>query len=334
MISLDAARDLIRETLVACNTSAANAGAVAEALIGAELAGQIGHGLRRVPSYAAQARSGKVDGQACPTGEKTRPGTLRIDAGHGFAYPALDLALATLPQMARDQGVALAGVHRSHHAGVTGIFVERLAEAGLVGLMMVNSPPAMAPWGGKTPLFGTNPLAFAAPLPEGPPLVIDLSLSKVARGKIMAAQQKGEAIPEGWALDAAGAATSDPAAALQGSMVPMGDAKGAALALMVELLCAGLTGANYAYEASSFFEAEGTPPGTGQFLLAIDPAALGGPAAVGRIGEMAARIEGTEGARLPGRRRQARRAQILRDGIDADAALLDEIRALRDSGES
>ena len=327
LLSIDAARALVAGTLIRCNTAPENAALVADALVGAELVGQAGHGLRRLPSYGAQAASGKVDGHAVATAERTRPGVLAIDAANGFAYPALALALAALPEMARAQGIAVAGVRRSHHAGVTGLFVEELARQGLVAMMLVNTPAAIAPWGGARALYGTNPIAFAAPVPGAEPIVIDLSLSRVARGRIMAAGQKGEPIPEGWALDAEGNPTTDPAAALGGTMVPMGEAKGAALALMVELLAAGLTGANYAGDASSFFTADGPPPGTGQFLMVLDPEAMF-PGALERIGALGAAVEGEADARLPGRRRQALRARISAEGIALDAALAAEIDAL------
>jgi len=327
LLSVETAHALVVETLIRCNTSAGNAALAADALVGAELTGQSGHGLRRVPSYGAQAASGKVDGHAVPTAERTRPGVLTVDAANGFAYPALALAMDALPEMARTQGIAVAGVRRSHHAGVTGLFVEELARQGLVALMLVNTPAAIAPWGGARALFGTNPIAFAAPVPGAEPIVIDLSVSRVARGNIMAAGQKGEPIPEGWALDAEGEPTTDPAAALSGTMVPMGQAKGAALALMVELLAAGVTGANYAAQASSFFTAEGPPPGTGQFLMVLDPGAMF-PGALERIGALAAAVEGEADARLPGRRRQALRARIGAEGIALDAGLAAEIAAL------
>ncbi len=209
-----------------------------------------------------------------------------------------------------------------------GTVVERFADAGLIALMLANTPAAIAPWGGRTPLFGTNPIAFAAPLAGADPLVIDLSLSKVARGKIMAARQKGEPIPPDWACDSDGRPTTDAAAALAGTMVPIGDAKGTALALMVELLAAGLAGANFAYQATSFFDADGAPPGTGQVILAIDPALAGGEQAVERFAALAERIAGDAGARLPGRRRQALRVEAQSFGIVADAALVAEIEAI------
>ena len=327
-LSLRQTHDLIAAALIRSRTSAGNAASVATALVAAEAAGQGGHGLRRVVSYCAQAASGKVDGFAIPDLQRTAPGALSVDAGHGFAYPALDKVSDALPDMAREQGVALATVVRSHHCGVMGTLVEQFADAGLIALMLANTPGGIAPWGGKTPLFGTNPIAFAAPLSGARPIVIDLSLSKVARGKIMAAKQKGEPIPPGWACDRDGNPTTDAGEALAGTMVPIGDAKGTALALMVELLAAGLSGANFAYQANSFFDADGAPPGTGQFILAIDPARIGGAAATERFATLAARVAGDPGARLPGRRRQALRAEAQSQGILVDTALIAEIEAI------
>ncbi len=166
------------------------------------------------------------------------------------------------------------------------------------------------------------------PLPGQPPLVVDLSLSKIARGKVMAAKQKGEPIPEGWALDADGEPTTDPAAALAGTMLPAGEAKGAALALIIELLSAGLTGANYSSEASSLFDGEGPPPALGQWLLVMDPEAAGGSAALERIGSLVRSIIAEPGARLPGSDRLAARANAVVDGVRLDAYLLASLSKL------
>lgn len=327
-LTVEETGQLIVDALVASKTSPENARSVADALVGAELDGQAGHGLRRVPAYAAQARSGKANGLAVPRAERTRPGVVHINGDDGFAFPAMDLARQLLTEMTPKQGIAVAGIYRSHHAGVAGLAVEALAEKGLVALMFANSPAAMAPWGGNRALFGTDPIAFAVPLGDDLPIVVDVSLSKVARGKIMAAAQKGEPIPEGWALDSDGNPTTEAKAGLEGTMIPLGDAKGTALALMVELLCAGLTGANYGYQATTFFDDKGPPPGTGQTIIAIDPAAFGGAAVVARFAEMAQSISATEGARIPGRRRQELRERLMRDGISADSALIDQIRRI------
>jgi len=325
-ITLAQAEDLAAAALVCCRTAPGNARAVARALVAAEADGLKGHGLARLPTYAAQARAGKVDGFAVPAATRLRPGAALVDGANGFAFPALALAERLLPEMAKSCGIACAAITRSHHCGTAGHPVERLADAGLVALMFANTPAAIAPWGGAKALFGTNPIAFACPVAGGTPIVVDLSLSKVARGNILAAKQKGEAIPPGWALDAEGRPTTDPAAALAGTMLPLGDAKGTALALMVELLAAGLPGANYAAEASSFLDAEGPPPGTGQLIVALDADAFG--AARDRFAYLAAAVAAEPGARLPGSRRLAARAKVRRDGLAVSAALLAEIEAL------
>ncbi len=325
-LSLIEAEDLVAAALERCRTSPENARSVARALVAAEADGLSGHGLSRVASYAAQAKAGKVDGFATPSATRPRPAVLAVDAAHGFAYPALELAVRELPAVAREAGIAAAPIRRSHHAGAAGHPVERLAEAGLVAILLANTPAAIAPWGGDRALFGTNPIAFAAPRERGAPIVVDLSLSKVARGNILAAKQKGQPIPEGWAFDAQGRPTTDPDAALKGTMAPLGDAKGTALALMVELLAAGLTGATYAADASSFLDAQGPPPGTGQLLLAFDPAALGGGAE--RFEALAGAVQAQAGARLPGARRLDLRRRAQAEGIAVADATLAAIRAL------
>ncbi len=296
-----------------CRPEAAEA--VARALVAAEADGLKGHGLTRIPTYLAMLATGKVDGKAEPAAVQSAPGALLVDAAHGYAYPALDLALERLPAMARAAGIAAAAIRRSNHCGAAGHHVERLAGQGLVALFFANAPASIAPWGGLVPVFGTNPIAFAAPLPGREPVVVDLSVSKVARGNILAARQKGEPIPEGWALDKQGNPTTDAEAALAGTMLPMGDAKGAALAFMVEALAACLVGASLSIDASSLFDGEGPPPEIGQFLIAIDPAAFGGAAFGDRMARLAAAIEDQDGARLPGTRRLALRAKAAAEGI-------------------
>ncbi|WP_245615708.1 Ldh family oxidoreductase [Paenirhodobacter enshiensis] len=324
--SLDDIRRWTTETLISSKVRADNAASVAEALVAAEASGQGGHGLRRIPAYTAQARAGKVDGFATPVAETVRPGVLRIDAGLGFAYPALDLAVGKLPAMAREYGIAAASIFRSHHAGVMGLTVERLADQGLVALMVAHAPACMAPWGGRKPVFGTNPVAFAAPVIGEEPMVIDLALSKVARGKVMAARQKGEAIPDDWALDIDGQPTTDAARAMAGTMMPLGGAKGAALALMVETMATAMTGANFSTEASSLFDDKGPAPALGQMLIVIDPEATGGVRALSRIAALARTIEDEPGARLPGRRGQGLRAKALKEGIEIAPEVLAMIR--------
>ena len=322
-LTLAEAHDLVAAAMERNGANAQSAASVAKALVGAEADGLKGHGLSRVPTYAAQLRAKKVDGAATPIVTRPKPGVVAIDAAHGFAYPALDVAVAELPGVARENGIAAASIRRSHHCGAAGQPVEALAEAGLVAMLFANTPAAMAPHGGRTAVFGTNPIAFACPLPGRPAIVVDLSLSKVARGNVLAAKQRGEAIPDDWALDAEGRPTTDPVAALSGTMAPLGGAKGVALALMVELLAAGLTGSLFANEASSFLDDKGGPPGVGQLILAFDPAAFSANAPE-RFAVLAAAIEAQDGARLPGSRRVALRAKAKAEGlVVADAVLAD-----------
>ncbi|MGO6694423.1 Ldh family oxidoreductase [Rhizobium johnstonii] len=318
LLPVPEAERLVAQMLEKNRVSPDNAKSVAVALVAAETAGQSGHGLRRLSAYAAQAKAGKVDGFATPVSSASASAALRIDAGHGFAYPALDLAVRELPALAAKSGIAVAAIHRSHHAGVMGLTVERFAERGLVALMFANTPAAMSPWGGKTAVYGTNPIAFAAPLADDEPVVIDLAMSKVARGKIMAAHQKGVDIPDDWALDVDGRPTTNAGEALKGTMMPFGEAKGAALALMVEILAAGLTGANHSFESTSLFDDRGNPPGLGQMLIAIDPEATGGAGTASRLALLVTTMTADPEVRLPGRRSQSRRREALTTGIEVD----------------
>lgn len=325
-LSVAAATDLIAKALCASDVSPENALSVATALVAAEIDGQAGHGFSRVAAYAAQAASGKVSGHVSPLVTAPRTALLHVDAGNGFAFPAIDAAIDRLTALTPKTGIAGAMITKSHHAGQIGAHVERLANAGLIALMVANSPKAMAPWGGNAPLFGTNPIAFAAPRDGAAPLVIDLSLSKVARGKVMAANQRGEAIPDGWALDENGAPTTDAAAALKGSMIPAGDAKGAALALVVEILAASLTGANLSFEASSFFDAEGAPVGVGQMIIAIDAGVSSGFA--GKLKTLLGEISGQDGTRLPGESRFAKRQDAAANGLVIGAILHEKLQKI------
>jgi (2R)-3-sulfolactate dehydrogenase (NADP+) len=329
-VSAEDLERIVAEALIANRTSPANARSVAAALIAAEIDGQPGHGLSRVASYAAQARSGKVDGFATPRLERRRPGALMVDVASGFAYPAFDIAIAALPDAAREAGIAAVGFVRSHHFGVVGRHVERLAERGLVALAFGNTPGAMAAAGGRKAVFGTNPIAFAAPIPGGAPLVIDLALSEVARGRIMAAAQRGEPIPQGWAFDSEGGPTTDAKAALAGSLRPAGGAKGAALALMVEVLAVALTGANPSFRASSFFDGDGPAPGVGQLLIAIDPDAFGGrDLLAARLSAIAGEMLSDPGVRLPGAKRLARRSAFKCAGtVAVEEKALEQLKAL------
>lgn len=325
---------LMLDALTNSNTSEENARPVAHALLMAEVDGRKGHGFSRIPSYAGQALSGKVDGKASAEIAKELPGALTVDVKNGFFFPAFDMALPLAAEKARNNGIAAAGFMHSHHCGVLGHHVERAAEQGLIAMLVANSPEAMAPWGGNRRIYGTQPIAFGAPRTEGPPLMIDLALSQVARGNILTAKQAGKPIPEGWATDGQGRPTTDADVALtEGMLLPMGGAKGATLALLVEILAGPLTGAALSPEASSFFTADGPPPGVGQFLILIDPDAFAGrDHFLKRIETIMESIAEQEGARIPGSRRMALREKAEKEGLTVPANLVEEARALAGQG--
>ena len=330
-IALDALRALVADALTRAGASPAMAAATARALVLAEAQAMPSHGLSRVAQYAAQLRNGRVVGSAVPAVVKRRGGALVVDAGEGLAFPACDLAVAEAVAAAPAHGVVFAGVIRSHHAGVMVDHLRPVAAAGLVGLAFANSPAAMPAAGGRHPVFGTNPIAAVFPRRSGDPLLVDLSLSEVARGKVMVAARDGKPIPAGWALDADGNPTTDAKAALAGSMLPIGavsSPKGAMLALVVELLVTAVIGANFGFEASTFFVDEGNRPGIGQAFIVIDPDALAGrDRYLARLEVLVAEMATDAGVRLPGARREALRRAAERDGVDVADAMLASLRA-------
>jgi (2R)-3-sulfolactate dehydrogenase (NADP+) len=302
--------------------------ATAEALVHAEASGVSTHGLARLALYCGHLRSGRVQGRAAPRVVRSHAGACLIDADGGLAYEALALAAAEAVQRARQCGIAFAGVTGSHHAGVMAYHLQPVAEAAMVGLAFTNSPAAINAWGGKRPLFGTNPIAAVFPRRAGAPLVIDLSLTEVVRGKIMLHAEQGKPIPLGWALDREGNPTTDAKAALTGSLAAIGGTKGAMLALTVELLCCALTGAAFGFENDSFFE-PGDRARIGHALIAIDPDAVAGREVfMERIETLVAAMTADEGVRLPGSRRHATLATARAEGVAVSDSLLAQIRQL------
>jgi (2R)-3-sulfolactate dehydrogenase (NADP+) len=308
---------------------AAMAQAAARHLVQAEAQGLPTHGMSRVPFYCSMLRNGRADGSAHPTLASDRAGACLIDNHDGLPYVSVEWAVGEVIQRARRNGIAFAGIRNSSHVGVLGIHLLAVAEAGLVGFAFTNSPAAIPPWGGKKALFGTNPVAAAFPRRDADPIVIDLALTTVVRGRIMMAMRKGERIPEGWALDRNGKPTTDPKEAIEhGSLFPIGGSKGAMLALMFELICASLTGAAIGPEADSFFAEQGNKPRIGQAFIAIDPAALAGSEKFAeRVEAVVSTMLSDPEVRLPGARRFASE-RASKAGIEVPDDLLAQIEKL------
>jgi (2R)-3-sulfolactate dehydrogenase (NADP+) len=224
----------------------------------------------------------------------------------------------------------LAGVTNSHHCGALGILLKPVAAAGMVGLAFSNAPAAIMAWGGKRPLFGTNPVAAVFPRKERNPLVVDLSLTQVTRGRIMLLAKEGKPIPEGWGMDEDGNPTTDAQKILVGgSLHAVGGLKGTMLALVVELLCCALTGAALSHEVESIHLNDGAPMRLGQAFLVVDPAALAGSDVYfERVETLVAVMLEDDGVRLPGDRRHALAARAAQDGIEISSGLEKQLREL------
>ena len=329
-ITLQEARNIVSAALQSAGAHAPMADATARALVLAEAQGLASHGLSRVGQYSTHLRNGRVNGAAVPTVMHTKPAAAIVDAQEGLAFPACDLAVAEAIRRASECGIAIVGVSNSHHCGVVVDHLRAVAHAGMVGLGFANSPSAMPAAGGKHPIFGTNPVAAVFPRRGTDALMIDLSLSDVARGKLMVAAKSGRSIPLGWALDKNGQPTTDPQAGMDGSMLPVGAAsspKGAMLALVVELLVTALIGAQFGFEASSFFVDAGNRPRIGQTFIVIDPGALAGREYfLDRLEVLVTEMLSDDGVRLPGARRETLRRAAEVSGINVSDAMLESLR--------
>jgi (2R)-3-sulfolactate dehydrogenase (NADP+) len=326
-MTLDAIYELSLAALRGSDASPTQATPVADSVREAEAEGIRNVGLGYLPIYCEHLRCGKVKGDAEPTLNEMAAAVLRVDAGHGFSHPAFLLALPRFVDMARQSGIASLAIAHSYSAGVVGWFVEQLAQQGLVALAFANSSASIAPWGGSKPLFGTNPIGFAAPRRYGAPIVIDMASSATARVNIVQAAARGEQVPAGWVFDAAGKPTTDPKAlAAGGSVGPLGGAKGYGLALMVDILAAGLTGSSSSHQASSFGTNEGGPPDVGQLFIALSPLPLGGEQLEVRLEELATAVAAQPGARLPGDKRHAHRVTAAREGIEVPEELIEKLK--------
>ena len=326
---LDELSTLATKALMNAGASTAMADATVRALRYAEARGLASHGFSRITQYTTHLRNGRANGKAQPRVINGKAAACLIDAEEGLAFAACELAITEAIARAKTAGACFACVTNSHHFGAAAYHVEAVAAAGMVGLAFGNSPAAMPAWGGTRGIFGTNPIAAAFPREHAAPLLIDLSLSEVARGKLMIAAKKGESIPLGWALDKDGKPTTDPKAGMEGTMMPAGGVKGAMLALIVELLCCALTGAAFGYEADSFFVDEGNRPRIGQAFLVIDPGALAGREMfLARIESLIAAMLAEEGVRLPGDRRAGIAEMSTRDGVEIPATLLADLQRL------
>ncbi|MEM7509046.1 MAG: Ldh family oxidoreductase [Pseudomonadota bacterium] len=327
-MSLSEIHQLARETLLTHGCDAPNADAIADNMTAAERGGSASHGLFRLPGHVVNLKNGRANGKAAPKLERLSPAALRVNGDEGFAPLAHKIGLAPLAEAAREMGVAVLAITRTMHFAALWPEVAVLAEDGLAAMAMTSSPPFVAPSGGKTPFFGTNPMAFAWPREGEMPMIWDQAASVTARGEIMLHQMRGEPMPDGAGIDSDGRPTNDPAAILTGAQLPFGGYKGNSIAMMVDLLAGPLIGEVCSYEAGPPNNTLGGPSLGGEIIVAFDPARLGGADALARGEKMFANYLAQDGTRLPGAKRGRAREIADRDGVAIQNATLEKIQAL------
>ena len=328
-LSLDEVHRLATEKLIAHGCDEANATAVADTITAAERDLAHSHGLFRLPGYVKSLKSGKVNGKAHAKAERMAASAVRVDGDGGFAPPALQCGYDPLAEAARETGVAALAVVDIYHFAALWPEVTAIAERGLVGFAFTAAFPYVAPAGGVKPLFGTNPMAFAWPRKDKPPMVFDQASSAMARGEVMIAAREKHSVPDGVGIAPDGMPTRDPEEILKGAQLAFGGYKGASLALMIELLAGPLIGEHLSFEAKEVDNGDGGPPVGGEFLIAIDPARFGDPdKSMAHAEKLFERLLSEDGTRLPGDRRYINRDITPEKGIEIPQSLYDQIMAL------
>ena len=326
---------LAADAFLGAGVGAEDADTCAGVLVDAETLGITTHGLIRIPQYIDRIARGGIDPRAAVGVERKAPSLALVDGANGLGPVAGATALGVARELAAETGVAYVGCRRSNHCGALAPYALEACDAGLVLVAGTNASTTMVPWGGRERRMGNNPLCISAPGGAGIHFVLDMAMSVAARGKIRAALAEGAPIPEGWAVDAGGAPTTDPAVALAGSLLAMGGYKGSGLSLAVDLLSGLLSGARFLADVGSWSAEPGTPSGLGHFFLVIDPGRMLGAgayaAAMDRFMGIVLETPPADPATpvmLPGEREQKRRQRALEEGVAVPADLLASIREL------
>ena len=306
-LSLDEIYSLAKNVMLANGCNTANAEALADIICRAERDGSHSHGLFRVPGYVKALRSGKVDGKAKPTIKHLTPAVIQVD-GHGcFAPLAQAVGLPALAEVTEKIGIAALSLVGVHHFAALWPETEYLADRGFVGIACTAYMPAVAPAGSNEALFGTNPLSFAWPRPGHNPVVYDMATASMAMGDVQIAARDGREVPLGTGLDANGQPTTDPAAIAKGVLLPFGGYKGSAIAMMVELLAAGMTGEQFSFEARDTDNKDGGPPRGGEMIIGMSPAIIAGDGWQDHVEGFVQKLSNIDGVRIPGARRHKNR---------------------------
>ncbi|MBP1861150.1 Ldh family oxidoreductase [Rhizobium herbae] len=323
--SLSDAREFAVAALTGAGANAAMAASLAHATVNADARSPSAVGFSHLVDYLESLVAGRINGKAEPLRTDPAPALIHVDADGGIAQLGFDLAFDDLAEKARTFGIALFAQANSYTSGELGDYAFRLAEQGLVGIAATNGPALIAGSGGGKPVYCTNPLAFAAPRKNGAPLLIDQSSSATAFVNIREAAARGEPIPAGWAVDAMGQPTTDAKEAMKGAMIAFGGPRGANIALMVEVLAAGLGGANWSLDAPDFVSGDRTP-GSGLTVIAIAPSLLDESFEI-RLDAQLTRLSTGYGIHIPGASKFTSFIAARNDGIRLPSALVSRISA-------
>ena len=328
-LSLEEAHRLAMKCLLLNGCDEANARSVADRMIQAEGDLCHSHGLFRLPWYTAAVKSGRANGKAKPRVEQLAPAVIRVDGDGGFAPLGQQIGHQPIVDCARENGIASLAFVNMFHIAAMWPEVESLAMEGLCGFAFTASYPYVAPAGGTKPVYGTNPMGFAWPRKNAPPLVFDQASAAMARGEIQIAARDGHSVPETAGIGPDGESTTDPNVVLQGAQLGFGGYKGASLAMMVELLAGAMIGEFLSIESAQDDGGKGGPPKGGELIIALDPAKFGDPDGFLAHGEkLFEAILQQEGTRLPGARRFANRQKTPETGIEIPQSLHESILEL------
>ena len=322
--TLDAstAHTLVADALVRCGASQRVADSVAAACVDAQAESQASTGFGAATDYCDALLGGRVNGTVSHVMNRPTPVVFSVDAKLGFSHPAFDSEYGELVKAATEYGVCLFSLRDGYASGALGYYAHRLATRGLVAIVTANAGPAVtAPSGGHKPVFCTNPIAFGVPRSSGYPLVIDQSTTQTSLANLRVAAAAGEAIPLGWALDEQGQPTTDAKRALEGVLLAFGGERGANIALMVEMMAAGLTGSNWSVDAASFLVGDKSPR-AGLFIVAVNPALCGEANLAERAQAYLSRLKSDFGAYVPGERRGQNKAHSDRLGVSVTRAAI------------
>ena len=326
-LSLEDIYNLANKTLLANGCDEETSNILSDLIMKAERDGSLSHGLFRLPAYVAGLKSGKINGKNRPKVSKITPSVVKVDGNNCLAPMVLNKSLPELIKAAQENGVAVLSITNSHHMAAMWPETEAIAEEGLVAFACTSYKPAVAPAGSIKPLFGTNPISFAWPRKNKPPVVYDMATASMAMGEVQVAKREGHKVPLGTGLTKEGKDTTDPAEIADGGvLLPFGGYKGSGIAMMVELLAGALVGDNFSYETAEKDNNDGGPPSGGEFILAISPEKLSNSDWDTHSLKFFEKMKSMGDVRLPGERRHKNRLDKGPRHINED--LVNKIKSL------